>query len=90
MMWGYYNNPMWGYNSYGGYGGYSFFGSIFMLIFWILIIVGIVAFIRWLIMSRRREYHGHEKTPLDILRERYAKGEIDKEEFEAKKKDLNL
>ena len=88
-MWGYYNNPMWGYNSYGGYGGYDIFGSVLMFIFWILIIIAIVILIKRLVMVHRRGYHIHEQTPLDIIKERYAKGEIDKAEFEAKKKDLS-
>ena len=83
---------MW--NSWGNmWGGGSGFGGIFMLLFWGLIIWGIFALIR----SGSGHSccgHGHgekghgEKTALDILKERYAKGEINKEEFEAKKKDL--
>ena len=69
--------------------GYGIFGSFMMLLFWILIIGGIVVAIRW--FSRDRSWPsspGHE-TPLDILKKRYAKGEIDREEFVAKSQELS-
>lgn len=69
--------------------GYRIFGSFMMLLFWILIIGGIVFAIRW--FSRDGSWtssHGQE-TPLDILKKRYAKGEIDREEFVAKKQELS-
>src|SRR4030042_3535965 len=81
MMWGFGSNPM-------GL-GFGLFGLIFMLLFWILIIAGIVVLVRWLI-HQSHGTHKNEKTSLDILKERYAKGEINKEEFEMKKKDLGL
>jgi len=66
-----------------GFGG--FFGGTFMLLFWVPVIVGVVFLIKYLAKS---EVKSNEKTSLDILKERYAKGEINKEEFEQKKKDL--
>jgi putative membrane protein len=70
--------------------GMGWFGGIFSLIFWILVIVGMVFLIRWLIhMSKgHSEAQQSGSRALEILRERYARGEIEKQEFEEKKKDL--
>jgi putative membrane protein len=57
----------------------------FMLLFWGLVIVGVVLGIRWLLNQGREP---RSDPALEILRQRYARGEIDKEEFEAKKRDL--
>ncbi|OGL59091.1 hypothetical protein A3H10_02715 [Candidatus Uhrbacteria bacterium RIFCSPLOWO2_12_FULL_46_10] len=72
-----------------GYGSsfFGFFGMLIMIIFWVLVIVAIVALIRWLIVQSQGS--GRSNHAFDILKERYAKGEINKEEFEAKKQDLS-
>jgi putative membrane protein len=80
-----------GYGGYGGYGGHvmGWFGGIFMIVFWGLVLVAIVLLIRWLAVApRNRETGGGAESPLEILKKRYARGEINKEEFEEKKKDL--
>ncbi len=76
-MWGYMGN----YNWDGGW-AWMGLGMIGMLLFWILLIVAIMA------LAKSMWGPGKEKTPLDILKERYARGEIEREEFEQKKGDL--
>jgi len=66
------------------------FGGIGMLIFWGLLIVGVVLLARWLTAqsSSSSATPARGKSASDILAERYAKGEIDKDEFEQKRRDL--
>ena len=78
-----------------GYGAMGGFGWIFMIVFWILVIWAIVALVRGNSGSghgcghdHTDAGHGNNTTPLDILKERYAKGEMDKKEFEQRKNDI--
>lgn len=74
-------HPMWGV-----WGAWGFGMMLVMLVFWALVIVGLVLGIRWLVAQGRGS---RSDTALDILRQRYARGEINREEFEAKKRDLS-
>ena len=89
-QWG--NNQNWhmGPGMMGGW-GMGWFGGIFMMIFWILILVALVYFIKWLIQSTGRRHTDVEggNRALEILQERYARGEIDKAKFETMKMDLS-
>jgi putative membrane protein len=67
-------------------GAWGFGLGFLMLLFWAAVIVGIVLLIRWLISQGKV---APPDSALEILRQRYARGEIDKEEFEVKKRDLS-
>lgn len=54
------------------------------LIFWVVIIGGVLLLIRTIIVTKT----GSQKRSVDILNERYAKGEITKEEYLEKKRDI--
>jgi len=62
------------------------FGWIFMVTFWILLILGIVYLIKYVAGGAKKEEP--KETALDILKKRYASGEINKEEFDRIKDDL--
>lgn len=77
-------------NWWGSEGWGMGFGFMFMILFWALIAAAIVTVIRWALRAsdspERRA--PREKTPLEIVRERYARGEIGREEYEQLKRDL--
>jgi putative membrane protein len=65
--------------------GWPLIGSIFMILFWLAVILLII----WLFKQIRGPQAATQtETPLELLKKRYAKGELDKKEFEEKKKDL--
>jgi len=74
----------WGY-------GMGWIWTIIMLVFWIAVIVGIIFLIRWLVLStgNRSPEAKSEDSALEILKKRYARGEINKEEYEKIKSDIS-
>lgn len=92
MIWG------WGSDGHLGAGGWAM--MIIWAVFWIAVIVAIVFLIRHLVTrSDEVRWENHENPgmvhhpwrrsqALNILEERYARGEIDREEFLRKKADL--
>ncbi|MHB8173836.1 MAG: SHOCT domain-containing protein [Nitrospirota bacterium] len=59
------------------------------LLFLVLIVIGVVLLIVWLVKKSGIERGHGEESALDILKKRYAKGEISKEEYERMKKDIS-
>jgi len=80
-----YGHPMWG----GGWHTW-FFGPMMMIVFLAVVVILVVLLVRWLGGAGHAAPPPHSavKTPLDILKERFARGEIDKEEFEERRRVL--
>ncbi len=69
-----------------GMGWWIVFGGIWMVLFW----GGLIALIVWGITKLSgRNSSTSKRDPLDVAKERYARGEISREEFEQIKKDLS-
>jgi putative membrane protein len=71
--------------------GMGWFGMIVVLSFWVIVVAGTVYFIRWLVQktdSRGHSGGGPDSQAIEILKERYARGEITREEFASMKSDL--
>ncbi len=70
-----------------GYGGGGMMGAgwIVMVLFWGLVAVGVVLVVRWFLAQQAGR---KEESPLEILKRRYAAGEISKEEYERMRREL--
>jgi len=65
-----------------------FYGGGFMWIFWILIIIGVVFLIQMMTKNKSRTSSHENESPLEILKKRYARGEMEEEEYERRRKEL--
>lgn len=70
--WGVAVNPWWG---------------ILMMGFWVLILAGVGLIVGWL-LRQAPSGESASRRPLDILKERYARGEITREQYEQMRRDL--
>jgi putative membrane protein len=76
--------PYWGH----GWGGMGWVGMTLMLLFWVLVIAGVIVLLRRIRARDLDPDRAAHRSALDVLKERYARGEIDREEFEQKRRDL--
>jgi len=70
-----------------GWGGGMFFGPVFMIAGPVLLIVLVVVLVRWMTAERDMP-RDRTPTPREILDQRFAKGEIDREDYDARRKAL--
>src|SRR3990170_3621330 len=93
-LFGFFGGGMMGFGGMmgGSYGpGFGWWGGGLMMLFWPLVIGGIVLLGVWLFQgggSARPMGSGRDETALHILKQRYASGEITKEQFQQMRRDL--
>jgi putative membrane protein len=79
----------------GGFGIFAIVAALVGLVFWGLVIVALVLGVRWLIRQNSQDRYTpppaapQAPDPLAVLRDRYARGEIDEEEYERRRETLS-
>lgn len=76
------------------WGGMGWIGMLFSLLILIILALILILTVRWLLQNSRSRSQGNvsnspSSKAVELLKERYARGEIDREEFEQKKQDLS-
>jgi putative membrane protein len=73
-----------------GVSGSGWFGVIFMVVWWIGVLLGVAALVRWLFAwnKQTQAFDPSPESALDIAKKRYARGEIDQEQYRALKREL--
>jgi putative membrane protein len=80
---------MHGHGMMNGWGMMGPLMWVFMLLLWGFAIFGLICAVRWLVTrGKAGEEHKAPETPLELLKARYARGEIGREEFERMRKEL--
>jgi len=91
---------MWQNRAGGEFHHFGGLGILLGIFFWIIVLLVIFALFKWAMHGRKtheamftekakeKESPKESSVAMNILKERYAKGEIKKEEFNEKKKDL--
>jgi len=70
--------------------GNMFFGGGFMWIFWLFLIFILFVAIKAIAGTGENKNTANRETPIEILKKRYANGEINEEEYERRRKELEL
>ncbi len=72
---------------WGSYGWGMGLGWLYMVAFWVVIITAVIYFVKFI--ERKLDAGVRRETPIETIKDRYAKGEITREEFGRMKEDLN-
>lgn len=66
---------------------FQFFGGGWMMFLWLFLIIALIIIAVKALFNSTKQNSNNE-SPIEVLKRRYANGEIDKEEFEERKKEL--